>query len=390
MAEFGRVTGTVGLGRRTRWMLSIGVSATLVAFFAPGAAASSQHAAAQKSTKQVPSGKIAASQIRTSSDKALQKLDPKLRKAYEKHDGASVAVFVSVVGDPRAVARSSHGAHTTKSGTLSLVVGQVPANQLVKLAADSKVLAVRQVTFRRDGTPVAIHRAPAHPAERRGQGEGGRRRPRPATCPTPTHRPAGVDVRQVQEAQRARRQDPQLHPGLEGRLHRRGHDRRRVRRRHRLVAPRPDRRQGRARPTSGWPAAFDPFGTLQWLAAPDQIDRGPELVRAHDARRPARARTATARSTSRRRPVRRATWRTRPGPTRTPTRFPASWSKSGNVRLGSHPDDYSLDFFGERPAFLVTDPNTAGVYDTIYVDLNDDYSFADEKPVTKAVAAVLA
>ena len=132
-------------------MLSIGVSAALVAFFAPGAAASGHQA--QKPTKQATSGKIAASQIRTSSDKALKKLDPKLRKAFKKHDGASVAVFVSVVGDPRTVARKLHGAHTTKSGTLSLVVGKVPANQLVKIAADSKVLAVREVTSRRDGRP---------------------------------------------------------------------------------------------------------------------------------------------------------------------------------------------------------------------------------------------
>ena len=32
---------------------------------------------------------------------------------------------------------------------------------------------------------------------------------------------------------------------------------------------------------------------------------------------------------------------------------------------------------------LVTDPHTAGVYDTVYVDLDDDYDFSDEKPVTK-------
>ena len=32
---------------------------------------------------------------------------------------------------------------------------------------------------------------------------------------------------------------------------------------------------------------------------------------------------------------------------------------------------------------MVTDPTTAGVYDTIYVDLDDDYDFSDEKPVTK-------
>ncbi len=56
------------------------------------------------------------------------------------------------------------------------------------------------------------------------------------------------------------------------------------------------------------------------------------------------------------------------------------------MRLGSHPDDYALDFFGERPAFLVTDPNTAGVYDTIYVDLTDNFDFSDEKPVTRRSA----
>ena len=37
----------------------------------------------------------------------------------------------------------------------------------------------------------------------------------------------------------------------------------------------------------------------------------------------------------------------------------------------------------------MTDPHTAGVYDTVYVDLDDDYSFADEKPVTQGVAGVL-
>jgi hypothetical protein len=82
VTEFGRGSGTVSLGRRTRWTLSIGVSAALVAFFAPGAAASGQQAAALlKPTKHASTGKIAASQIRTSSDKALKKLDPKLRKS---------------------------------------------------------------------------------------------------------------------------------------------------------------------------------------------------------------------------------------------------------------------------------------------------------------------
>ena len=45
--------------------------------------------------------------------------------------------------------------------------------------------------------------------------------------------------------------------------------------------------------------------------------------------------------------------------------FPASWSKSGTVKLTSHPDEYLLELYGERPAVLVTDPNTAGQYDTV-------------------------
>ena len=63
--------------------------------------------------------------------------------------------------------------------------------------------------------------------------------------------------------------------------------------------------------------------------------------------------------------------------------FPRAWSKSGRVRMGSHPDDYLLELYKERPAFLVTDPNTAGVYDTVYVDLDHDNDFGDEKPVNK-------
>ena len=68
-------------------------------------------------------------------------------------------------------------------------------------------------------------------------------------------------------------------------------------------------------------------------------------------------------------------------------RLPGAWTKSGTVHLGSHPDDHLLQLYAERPAFLVTDPNTAGVYDTVYVDLDNDYRFDDEKPVTKASPA---
>ncbi|MEA3375305.1 MAG: S8 family serine peptidase, partial [Chloroflexota bacterium] len=59
-------------------------------------------------------------------------------------------------------------------------------------------------------------------------------------------------------------------------------------------------------------------------------------------------------------------------------------SKSNFYKLGSHPDRNLLNLYGERVAVLVVDEHTAGRYDTVYVDLDNDYDFTDEKPVTKA------
>lgn len=60
-------------------------------------------------------------------------------------------------------------------------------------------------------------------------------------------------------------------------------------------------------------------------------------------------------------------------------------TRSGVVHVGTHPDTDLRDFlWGEKVAVLVTDPNTPGVYDTVYVDLDDDYDFRDEKPLTRA------
>ena len=60
-------------------------------------------------------------------------------------------------------------------------------------------------------------------------------------------------------------------------------------------------------------------------------------------------------------------------------------SKSGVYHIGYHPDT-ALEtwWYGERVAVLVVDEHTAGVYDTVYVDLDADYDFTDEKPATQA------
>jgi hypothetical protein len=100
--------------------------------------------------------------VRTSSDQARQKLDKSLLQRHDQHTGGRVPVFVSVVGDPRGVARQLGGAHVTRTGAASLVIGTVDTDRLVKLASDPAVVSVGQVTFRRDGTPtdVAEHRRP--------------------------------------------------------------------------------------------------------------------------------------------------------------------------------------------------------------------------------------
>lgn len=63
-------------------------------------------------------------------------------------------------------------------------------------------------------------------------------------------------------------------------------------------------------------------------------------------------------------------------------RFPAR-SKSGVYHFGSHPDTTFEAFFDERVAVLVVDEHTAGVYDTVYVDLDGDLDFTNNKRAVK-------
>lgn len=60
-------------------------------------------------------------------------------------------------------------------------------------------------------------------------------------------------------------------------------------------------------------------------------------------------------------------------------------SASGTYHHGLHPDDNLRlsQGYGGSPPVLVVDSTTPGVYDTVYVDLNYDGSFSDEKAVTK-------
>lgn len=350
----------------------------MVAYFAPGVANGQTLAPAAKKQR----GDTDMS-VTSKSDKAFGKLDQKLRTAYDKHNGKSVAVFVSVVGNPASVEAQLDNAYSTSAKGAALVVGRIESNELLKLASAKKVLSVRQVSFALDGTPV-------------GQDFGGNRNPLSGAA----KRQAVADIKaasdvpyseapkprsgQFEKFKKANVLDAKTHnfteawkKGFTGKgstvaVFDSGTD-----------WSHPDLIGATvAKADNGWPAAYDPFGTLQWLADPAQIDAGlswytptaPATCAEADGTCAVDFATKTGPSRNLSNP---------PGENEHTYTFPSSWSKSGNVRLGSHPDDYALDFFGERPAFLVTDPHTAGVYDTIYVDLNDDYDFSDEKPVTK-------
>lgn len=58
-------------------------------------------------------------------------------------------------------------------------------------------------------------------------------------------------------------------------------------------------------------------------------------------------------------------------------------SVSGIYKLGSLNEGNLQLLFGERVAILVVDEHQAGIYDTVYVDLDNDFDFTNELPATK-------
>ena len=55
-------------------------------------------------------------------------------------------------------------------------------------------------------------------------------------------------------------------------------------------------------------------------------------------------------------------------------------SKSGVYHIGNHTDRNLTQFYGEPVKVLVVDEKEKGVYDTVYVDLNANRDFTDDKP----------
>jgi subtilisin family serine protease len=358
--------------RRGRLAMSVGLCVALALTFLP-LSASGQTAGRQAQPRSV----------KTSSDAARRKLDRDLLRAYDRHAKGDVAVFASVVGSPRGALAQLRNGRATRTGKASLVVGSIPTQRLLKLAGDPAVLSVRPITFRRDGTPDDFDES---------------RRP---TMLTGAARAAAVNQAQQNDVPYADAPPPRGSTFEEYRklnvLDARTHNFTEAWNRgftgKGSTAAVLDSGTDWGHPdligadvaedASGWPAAFDPFGTVEWLVAPERIDAGLSwYVRTTAKTCPAGGgATCTVNFATRTGPSRNL-----PVPAGTAAHdytFPSAWTKSGDVRLGSHPDDFALALYEERPAFLVTDPNRAGVYDTVYVDLNDDHDFGDEKPVTR-------
>ena len=357
-----------GTGRSSVFALALALIALLVTGGATQAARTSHRAP---------------DRVTSNDDAAKARLAPQLQDRLESGATASVGVVVTLNDGNLAAAKAllddAHAA--TKSG-LSLLVGRIGAQRLAKLAAIEGVVSVEPVQFKQTGQP-SRRPTPRSAASRDQNAQRG-----PASVPETLRalrqgaaaedlelraRSKGMDV--------PRREDAQLHGAWKRRLHGRGRHGCRPRRRHRLGPSRPARhvadvvrRDADDPGWDGWPKAFDPYDTLVMLAAPDFIDQGLTLVHADDGcgscPRP-RARTATCAVTfaTRTGPSRNIARRRAPNDahrtrSRQPGRSPA------RVRLGEPSGRLpARSSTASAPAFLVTDPNTAGVYDTVYVDL---------------------
>lgn len=333
--------------------------------------------------------------ITTGSDAAKAKLHPKLQKKLEAGSTEKVPVFVVVNGDPTQARSYLSGSHATSGSGAALVVGRIGVQALPKLAGAKGVISVTPIELAQTGQPLGLKEPLYRPSKAQLDSvlKSLYKKEVPyskAPAPKGSNFEAMKDLNLLDASSHSFTEawdNGYTGTGVTVGVLDGGTD-----------FGHPDLlntwQVWSGAPYAGWngwPKAFDPFGTLQLLSAPSQITSGLSWYVETDA--------ATCKDWASKSPQSNCSvkFSTRLGPSRNIAapdakvshtyQFPAGFSKSGNVRLGGHPDDYLLGLYGERVAFLVTDPNTAGVYDTVYVDLDHDFKFDDEKPVTKASPA---
>ena len=344
--------------------------------------------------------------VTTASDRALKKLHPKLQKRLKAGGAGKTRVFMTMTGSTREARELLEDSRVATLRGRSILVGSVSTAQLAKLAG---LKGVRMVGPAELGL---THRPPGIPE--------------PGLMKKPTRAERMTALKSLQAGEVPHAEAPPLkgsnfealkklnlldvkthnfsgawkagytgtgstvavldggtdfgHPDLIGTW--------RTWQDAEIPATQPSRRAW-----VGWPKAFDPYGSLVWASGlgTSFASQGLNFYTLTSPRA-----GCIANPDDEAAGICRVSFATRTGPARNPLSFPAppgtvtheytfprKWSKSGTVRIGFHPDDYLLDLYRERPALLVVDANTAGVYDTVYVDLDNDYSFADEKPVSK-------
>ncbi len=331
--------------------------------------------------------------VTSNSDKAKDKVHPRLREQIEAGSTREIYVFATVAGDARAARALLENDHAASpgNGKASLVVGRIGVHKLVKLASLEGVLSVQPIELKKTGSPLG---SPDPDVERNITNAAlkgafkqllGNEVPYSEAPP-----PAESNFEELRELALL---DAKTHNFVEAwdagytgegsvvSVLDGGTD-----------WGHPDMLNTWQTGPDGWPLAFDPFDTLTLLVDPTFIEQGMSWYT------PTEAYDDFVQSRQdKQKGILRVEHAVRTGPSRNfgvPAgfnthrySFPAAWTKSGEVRLGGHPDDHLLAVFGERAAFIVVDPIPAGVYDTVYVDLDNDHSFSDEKPVTKASPA---
>jgi hypothetical protein len=329
--------------------------------------------------------------VLTASDNGKSKLDAKLQDALESSSTATVPVFVTATDGVPAIEALLTDAHAATRAGNAIVIGKINVQQLPKLGSIDGVVSVGSVDFEQTGEPLGvdpdINKQPSLSTLQSTANTLRKQEVSYANAPAlkgsnfealknlnvldaKTHRfadawKAGFDgagtVGSVLDGG-----TDWGHPDLIGTW------------KTWTNAPDPG--------WNGWPMAFDPFGTLQLLLAPGQIDQGLSWYTKTQAQTSFGSVASNASLAT-------VSFATRTGPSRNFSApdgknthtysFPKAWAAGGKVWLGSHPDDHLLQLFGERPAYLLVDSNKDGQGDTLYVDLDDDYQFGDEKPVTK-------
>ena len=331
--------------------------------------------------------------IRTASDSAMDKLHSTLEHKVESGSTADVNVFVTMKGSAADVRGLLEGDRVATVRGISIVVGETSVQMLPKLASFKGVVSVGPVDLRKSGSPLGNpdpEVAMSHNQQQINAALAGLYKREVSFSKAPKLKGSNFEKLKKLAVLDAKTHDFARawkdgftgkgvtvgvmdggtdfgHPDLIGTWQTWSN------------APDPG--------WNGWPKAFDPFGVAQWILSPGQIGQGLSWYTLTSQRTCALSGSGSNQKCT-------VNFATRTGPSRNfnaPSgtvahdyTFPAKWSKSGTVRLGSHPDDHLLGLFEERPAFLVTDPNTAGVYDTVYVDLDADFDFSDEKPATKS------